>query len=461
VRKVATTRAGRAAESVEVAAAVALAAAAGAAVAVAPRRAVQAVLAALVLRAAVARPALLPAFLLVLGRIDAVRLTHGLSITWLGGALALFAIAVTSLQGSKARDGPEPVYGVLLLLGLWMTASGLWAADLGLVLKATVTVALAAIGLTAADLFLQTFDDVLVFVRTYVGSAVVLGVVAFTAYVTSHGVTRAAALQGDPNIFAVYELAALPAALALLVVDRRLRWLSYAALMIIPLGVVASLSRTGFVILVGLLVLVLLSRYRTFFSRRSAKVAFFAMIAAAVVVVGVVGAGPLQHRAGTIFNSNPQEDPGAGRPELWSAAYRGFKERPLGGYGAGNFPLQARRLLRAEQHIDPVALQVYAHSGPHDAYLEMAVGTGIVGLSLFVAAVGLGLRAARAALSLARRNGDGDAEHVARALLLGILVILCGAVFLSLQFSLVLWLLIGATSALHRMMRTDTRRGGT
>jgi O-antigen ligase len=454
VRTLVPPRAALRVDAVETSGAVLLAGAAGVGVAVAPRRAVEVTVLVLMLRAVVARPVLLPAFLLVLARIDSVRLTHGLSITWLGGALALFAIAVTLLAAGGAGDVPHGIYGALLLLGVWIMATGLWAADIGLVLRALVTFAVAVVALTASRVFLQTVQDVVVFLRVYVASAAFLGILAFTTYVTSDGGTRADAFQGDPNIFAVYELGALPAALALLATDRRLtRALSCATLVIIPLGVVASLSRTGFVILAGLLLLVLFSPYRKFFRQPSEKGMFFALIAVAVVAVAAVGADPLQYRAATIFESKAQDDPGAGRPELWSAAYRGFKERPIGGYGAGNFPLQAPRLLRAEQHIDPVALQVYERSGPHDTYLELAVGTGIVGLLLFLAAVSFGLRAAHSALTFARRRADADAEHVARALLLGMLVVLFGAIFLSLQFSLVLWLLVGAAGALQRFLR--------
>ena len=94
--------------------------------------------------------------------------------------------------------------------------------------------------------------------------SLVFGLYSFYSYLTKGstylseglGATGGAA---DHNYFAVYQVIALPAALALAVLERnrmrRILW--YAVLVVIGLSVVASLSRTGLIALTGAIVLTL------------------------------------------------------------------------------------------------------------------------------------------------------------------------------------------------------------
>lgn len=159
-----------------------------------------------------------------------------------------------------------------------------------------------------------------------------------------------------------------------------------ALLAAIPFGIGLFLSgsRSGFILLFGGLLLLLVSR------GLAGRLRAFALVSAAVLLVST-GVVLFRSPRGTVGSRLADTfDPGvsfqqraSARPVLWRAAMRLFREQPLSGAGAGAFSWSLPDLLRA----DSVRLPI--RDNPGSAYLQALAETGIVGfaLTLLLAAV--------------------------------------------------------------------------
>ena len=146
------------------------------------------------------------------------------------------------------------------------------------------------------------------FVMLALGS-LVFGLTAFVAYVTSSGSffesnLGATGLQGDHVYFAVYQVLALPAALALAALERSSvrRGFYYGVVGVIAVSIVASLSRTGLVMLAAVIAATLLLPFRIFFRSAAQKLGYAFTLGGAAVVAAIAGLTPFINRAQTIFN---------------------------------------------------------------------------------------------------------------------------------------------------------------
>lgn len=93
-------------------------------------------------------------------------------------------------------------------------------------------------------------------------------------------------------------------------------------------------------------------------------------VAIALVIVGAGGLVWLYYWSGISLS---------GRRVLWAASYQAFLERPVFGYGAGN----------TADYIAPyVSVPKYLESHTHNAYLRIALTSGVVGLVGYLVAFG-------------------------------------------------------------------------
>ena len=145
-----------------------------------------------------------------------------------------------------------------------------------------------------------------------------------------------------------------------------------------------------------------------------------AALAAAVVAIGLAGAvvkaGPLKSKVRTQWHAFTHLDPagqpsataartrllsgGGNRYEYWRVAFDSWRAAPVAGNGEGSYASTWYRKRRITESIRQ----------PHSLALEVAGGTGLLGLAgLAVALAGVGLGAAR-------RRRDVHASALARAL---------------------------------------------
>lgn len=269
---------------------------------------------------------------------------------------------------------------------------------------------------------------------------------------------RIAGPVGDPNFFAQLLLPLVPIGFFLGWEEqrRRVRGIAFALAATVVAGIVFTYSRGAALALLMMIGLTLAS-HRTRM-RRAALVALAVAVPAAVLmpsdfvtrIATVTQILPGKERVLHLDSSFEE------RRLLARTAWDIFSARPLLGVGARNYA------VHFDRHAAQVgsAARIYRDPGdpryPHSLYLEVAAETGIVGLALLLAAVGVCL----VALQDARRTAEARADHylagIARALQIGIAGHLVSALFLHGEFQRPLWLLFGLAAAVMALGSRST-----
>lgn len=392
--------------------------------------------------------------------IESISFGEGLTIGRLAGGLALAVVIVHLL----ARETPGLRVDSILLAGgalfAWALASAYWADDPSYVFRTMASFGVSVGYLLAAIVLVRTREHMQLVFTTYVAGAGVFGLFSIGSYIASGRSVAAEGLQGDQNYFALYQVAALPLALALAAMENRpgRRSLLYAVVGIIVVSVVASLSRGGLVALAVVVLATLALPAPLLFGSMARKVSYGLMLATASALALLVGAAPFLERFRSIFDvSDPEADRASGRLDLWRAAWHGFLEDPLFGLGAGNFQARALDLMQTTPGVD--IRRNYATAGRvvHNSFLEVLTELGVIGFALFLAVLGLTIWRMVVVYRRAAATGDLLSERSVTALFLAFVAIAVGGLSLSLEYGRLLWLVIGLTLALDLVSRERPR----
>lgn len=377
-------------------------------------------------------------------------------------ALIGLAIAVVELAVGRARIPPTGPLWWASSYALLVVASGWWAVDV----SATVTglwslVVGLAVGLICAAL-VTTRADLRVVLGAFVVAGGAVGVLALVALIGG-AAERATGAQGDPNIFALYQLLAIPFVLvALAEADRRRsRWLLAAIVAILVVSVAASLSRGGLIALAVPAILVLAAPHALglVIRRRS----LFIGLAGVVIVACMTFSDPLLTR---FEGGKEEETAGSGRLNEWRAAWTSIQERPLLGLGHGGFIARSNALVRRTPGVDLRRFRIRNEGlRAHSVYIETAAELGAVGLALLLGLLTSTALALRRAMLRARAAGLGLVSRMAYATLVALATWAVASAFLSTGSSSSLWVLVGLSLALaalaesaHVRLRANSSR---
>lgn len=204
------------------------------------------------------------------------------------------------------------------------------------------------------------------------------------------GLERAQGIY-SPNLLGPYGAMLAVFMLVLWRIEREPRWLRtvMVASIAAALGAVAlSGSRGAYVGLLGM------SAVWAVHSFRGRRLAVAALAAVALGVIGYTASEHVQRGVDqaaselvqTVEKGElPQTQDGhlgsvPARIEMWRVSWLIFRDHPLWGVGRGNYTEAARKYVEQGQ-VHP---EVAAHGHPHNAYLEMLVSKGIVGLAVFL-----------------------------------------------------------------------------
>ncbi len=385
----------------------------------------------------------------------------GVPISRLAAPLALLVIlgAVSTDRVRLAAAGPLPW---VTAYAFWATASLLWTEDMSSTVYQLSSLAIALIYMTAFAILLHTERDMVRILTAVSIAALAIGLLAIATFFlgVSGGITdeRASGGAGDPNFFATYQVFALPLVLALAatVENGRRRVALYGVMLVIVASVLTSLSRGGVVTLVAVLLLVAGVPARRLYRTPGQKALFLAVIAVSGTVAVATTAKELVPRIEAIV-VNKQDTTasgrGNGRVDLWLAARAGFQQHVFTGLGYGAFASQAQQLLLKTPGVD---LQVYsvdqAGHEAHSAYLGTAAELGLPGVALFVGMLGSLAATLRRTAREARFRGDEFIGRVATALLISLIGWVIASIFLSTETSRALWIMLGMSLALPRML---------
>ena len=374
----------------------------------------------------------------------------GITVSRLLAPLALIVIIATVLRGTH-RMVLAPPFWWAVAYGIWALASALWTVDFDATVHGLGSLAIAFTFMAAFATLLQSERDLRrVLVALAIGG-LVFGAYEMYSFIVG-GVYHSDPATGDANFFAQYQLVAIPLLIAFssVVRTREARIALYVVIAVLVGSVMTSLSRGGTVALIFVALLLLLLPAKTVFrSRRQKVVAFAALVAAAVLVFNVTSASFLP-RIETIFAPGQT---GAGRTNIWRGAVTSIGERPLLGVGFYGFKTVSNELMLRTPGVD---LQTYDLRPDgievHNAFLGSLAELGMAGVVLFTGLLISTGRQLRRMSVRARRQGAVFLARVSNALLLGLLGWSAAAMFLSAETSRTIWILIGVSLALPKLL---------
>jgi O-antigen ligase len=378
----------------------------------------------------------------------------GVTISRVVAPLALFVVLVALNRGGYVLRASAPL-GWVCAYSVWALASGLWTVHLGDTVTSLSSFAIALTYMFAFALLLQSRRDLDRVLYTLALVALAAGAIGIF---TSQG--RAEGASGNPNFFAMVEVFALPLVLALAADVRRqvVRLGLYAVLFVIIFSVFASLSRGGFLTLVSVAVAALIFPARTFFQSREHKAFVLALVAAGTFIAFQAESGSLAPRLASIF---AKDQTGAGRTNVWRGAWTSIEERPVLGLGYGSFISEANELMLRTPGVD-LTNQTLRPRGlyAHSAYIETAAEIGIPGLILFLGILVSTGRAFWRTAVRAKAAGAVYVMRIANASLISLVAWSIASLFASSETSRPLWILIGMSLALPRLIERETARSG-
>jgi len=275
--------------------------------------------------------------------------------------------------------------------------------------------------------------------QSYVLSCSAASVAGLVTYFSGQS-ARATGPISDPNDFAFFLVAAVPLAAALFAESKRSWWLVCAGVLVV--GTAATASRGGLVALAAVAAWSLLSgtvkiRY---------AVVCVAVLGAALALVVALNPAVVQdtlHQKQYVAAHNNED-----RLLRWSAALAMMSDHPVLGEGPAGFTLHYPEYLRAG-YLHGYDSDAVPSAVAHEMYLEVGSELGLPAMLLFVMLITTAVSVAGGAR---RRPGRGSRSVAARGAAIqgGLLAAVTGALFLTEQYFLPIWLLMAMAFALPR-----------
>lgn len=368
----------------------------------------------------------------------------------LGLLLVIAWLAQLRRGGRSTRDffaDHSSLTGIVIAFAAWASVTVVWAQSSGASLTALyqygLTFLLLPIAYTAVR---QPKDLKIVLIATVLG-ATVAAASAILQPPNSEVIesTRATGTIGDPNELAAAMLIGLSlgAGFVLARSSVLLRMMGLLAIALCAAALFFSASRGGLVALavVMLVASVTAGRWRT------------TMITMLVVVTAggllyFTQFAPLPARE-RITNLNT----GSGRTELWAVGLRMFQAHPFGGVGIGNYQAASPDYVLQSGFLPNANLIFAAHKVAHNSYLEELADTGVPGLLLLLAIIGVCLRCMLTAARIAAERENVTLEAFARAVFLASTGMLTAEFFISDIHDKVLWGLLALGPAMLALAR--------
>jgi putative inorganic carbon (HCO3(-)) transporter len=343
-------------------------------------------------------------------------------------ALLMATWAVVRLR-RRELPRPHPVHAVLAAFTVLVLASA--AVHAGAPFTAEYTVRwlpFVAVTVVLIDVA-ATEVPVRALLTAAVAGAAVAGAGALYSLVVA-GAARATGPLADPNDLAFVLVTALPllaAALPAAPAPRHVLAVTVAAAVLVA-GAAATFSRGGALALAAAVAWLALRRVL------SPKV-LAGTVAAVVVAAGAVALLSGPHLARSLQEKSYIAESNVDTRELrWRAAARMLAENPVLGVGPGGF----RAEYAAASHNAEIAEQTPV---AHNMFLEVAAELGLPAFVLFLALIAV---AAVSSERVPRSTTDRGPMVAVQASLIAVVI---GAIFLSEQYYLPLWLLVAVAVA--------------
>lgn len=205
------------------------------------------------------------------------------------------------------------------------------------------------------------------------------------------------------------------------------KWLLYAAVGVIVMGIIATQSRGGFVGLVAVICGLI------WYSRRRLRSILVIGLLAAVILPFV----PQSYVAQIVSINNTHDPTRLSREHLWRVAWVMFKANPILGVGPGNYPW---RVPEYEKYVhDSMSYKSHGGRVAHSLYFTLLPELGLLGVALYFPIVYVAVRICR---RFTRREDEDEYPRLlARAIIIAIGGYLVSGAFLAVLYYPELWLL--------------------
>jgi O-antigen ligase len=379
----------------------------------------------------------------------------GVSLAKVAGVLIVVAwLAFVSTSGTRVRNfftaHPGLTYLLVAFIG-WNTISIAWSQSHSDALSSVMRYSLNAILLPVAFTAVRSRRDMVRILAAVVAGASVAAVSAILSPPAEESAIsgRAAGTIGDPNELAAALVVGLAVATAFAVnrhISPTLRALSAMSAVLCLAGILLSLSRGGLVGLAAALVIAILAGGRW---RVRVLSVCAALAALAVGYFAFIASLPAKERV-----LNVSAGGGTGRLDLWTVGFRMISAHPFNGVGSGQFANSSVHYLLRPGIIARGDLILSTPKVAHNTYLNIVAELGLVGGLLFGAILATCVGCAVIALRQLRRDGDERLEILARGLVVGIGGYLVTLLFISENYSKLMWILLALGPVLLAVARS-------
>jgi putative inorganic carbon (hco3(-)) transporter len=386
----------------------------------------------------------------------------GLTITRVIAPIALIVVVASAVKKENAIRVQGPLIWAFAY-SIWALASGFWSVSVGGTTFLLQSLAIALVYMLCFASLLTTRRDLERVLVALSALSLVLGVLSILAFIR-HPLFGFSLLQegrvqgatGDPSFFAATQLIALPLVLVLAANTQRTLYRNALYLVaLVNLGsVLSTVSRGGVISLVAVMLLLMVMPARTMFrSPAQKRVALAALLVGGSIFFAHYSAD-LTPRLETIY-SRSSDQTGSGRLAIWPAAWDAFEERPFTGIGYGAFVETSIDRIYATSGANITGFNVHREE-VHNVYLGTAAELGLIGLVAFLGLLVSTFVSLRRTARRAREAGADFVGNVANALVVGLASWCVGSLFIETETSRPLWILVGITLALPKLIPERT-----
>jgi O-antigen ligase len=387
--------------------------------------------------------------------LEVLSVLGGVSLAKVAGVLIVVAwLAVISTRGAKARNffsqRPGLTYLLIAFLG-WNAVSVAWAESSSEALSSVMRYTLNAILIPIAFTAIRDRRDIVRILAVLVGGASIAATSAILSPPAAESAVsgRATGTVGDPNELAAALVVGLAVAVAFAAnreISPPFRALSAISAGLCLMGILFSLSRGGLLGVGGALVVAVAVGGRW---RGRVLLVCGTVAALAAAYFAFVASLPAKERVLNVGG-------GTGRLDLWTVGLRMIHAHPLTGVGSGQFAVSSVHYLLRPGAIQRGDLILSTPKVAHNTYLNIVAELGLVGGGLFIVILAVSIGCTILTFRHLRREGDIGLEILVRGLVVGIGGYLVTLMFISENYSKLLWILIALGPILLAVVRSST-----
>jgi O-antigen ligase len=309
--------------------------------------------------------------------------------------------------------------------------------------------------------FCHTLPKVLIISVSISSFLAIIGYIFDISFFTTGGLLRRAeGATHDPNYFSMIIIFCLPLLLHKIFFSHGFFWKTLTITLFIMnlIAILFTYSRAGGFSLVFVLGMLFIDNIRRFKPRYLGFLGIVAIISIAMIIIFVPAS--YYERLRSVTNTATDSSLGQRESHLFYG-WEKIKENPVIGGGPGTYADFYAVSSYAHKFVAPKAESYRDYRRPaHNAYIEILVGTGILGFIVFLLIVWRALRNFYHAQKLLKDNGEEELSSLIRAYTISFISVLSFFFLLSMDTHKFFWGSIALSYVAMRISREKTVEDG-